>query len=439
MSAAFKKATTLLDVRRQAQLGPLDADDKDRYVDLDGVRGEHIISRFLGILQDEERFAHIAFAGHRGGGKTTLLKRLIKQFEAQNGYCAYFDAHPELIMEDLEYTDVLLYVAQKIVEDVSQAPGVTLDSNVLKTVENYFVEATQIDREEVKKEIALSTEAKARYGFPFLVEFLASINARISGSSTAAKELRNKILKRPDQLISNVNLLLTHVAETLRAMGKTKILLIMDSLDRLQPEVMERAFIREALVFTRLEINLIMTVPLANIYLPTGESLLDQGVKTVTLPMVAVRGKEQSWEEANDVHVSTLSELITKRVDIKTVFEPEDLVREMVLLSGGSFRELFDLLTEAALAAGTPPITRAHLDIAARYVWNAFKAPLNEQDRQHLVKVHLEKNCDRTTEAYRLLFRRFALEYNGEGWADVHPLIMRFDERFKKLLEQQPA
>ncbi len=441
MTPPFEKAKTLRDVRRQAQLEPLPAGDP-RYVDLDKARGQHVVKRFLKLLEhdaactsqdDDGACVHLAYAGHRGCGKSTELFRLQKELEAGATYCAYFDAHPELMMGDLEYTDVLLYIAQKIVEDA--ASKVTLDQSVLQAVENYFVDVTEISREEIKKEIALETSAKGKVNVPFLFELLAGITARIGGSASTAKELRTRFQKRPDQLINQVNLLLEHVTERLKSIGKTRPLLILDSLDRLQPAIVERAIVLEARVFSQLKINLILTVPLASIYLPTGETLNTQGIKEVVLPMVAVRDKGQPWDQVNEAHVNTLCELISARVDVGAVFEDPALVREMVLLSGGSFRELFELLSEAALEADALPITRANLEVAARQVWRSFSAALSFDDRRLLRDIHRMQAADRKSEAFRLLFHRFALEYNGMVWADVHPLIMKFDEHFNNLLK----
>lgn len=428
MTTPFQKAKTLLDVRRQAQLEPLPADDA-RYVPLDAVRGQHVVKRFLKLLEDDSKCMHIAYAGHRGCGKTTELFRLKKEVERTNIYCAYLDAHPELIMGDLEYTDVLLYIAQKIIEDVTNS-NVSLNTGVLKAVEDYFTEVTKITRNEIKKEVSLHASAEAAAGIPWLGKLLAGINARIAGSSAAATELRTRLKRRPDHLIDAVNQLLGHVSEQLGKTGKSRLLLILDSLDRLQPKVIEQAVLREARLIAQLKINLILTVPLAAIYMPGGETLADQGVTPLTLPMVAVRDRDQPWNQVNTAHVAKLSELISTRVDVATVFQDPAIIREMVLLSGGSFRELFDLLAESAMAADETPITHAHFETAARQVWNAFKAPLQFDDRDLLLEIHREKAVDHREKTFRLLFHRFALEYNGHGWADVHPLVMKFDERF---------
>lgn len=427
----FEKAKTLRDVRRQAQVEPLPADDP-RYVPLDDVRGKKVVTRLLRLLEDDEECVHLAYAGHRGSGKTTELFRLIKELEKKGVFCVYFDAHPELNMGDIEYTDILLYIAQKVVAVALE--HVELNNNVLEAVVNYFVEVTKIDKEEVKTEASLESSAKSGFRIPFIVDLLMAINARISGSSSHAKELRTNLQKRPDQLIENVNILIEHVRDQLKTIGKNKLVLILDSLDRLQAKAIQAAVVDHARVYTQLRINLILTVPLASIYLPKGETLDSQGMKLFVLPMVAVRDKNQPWDEVNKIHIEELKKLITMRIDTDIVFEDESIVHEMVLLSGGSFRELFELVGESALEADALPITKENFELASKRVWSAFKAPLKFDDRKYLVDIHREKECDHREESFQLLFHRFALEYNGEGWADVHPLIMRFDTRFKQQL-----
>ncbi len=74
-----KRATRLEELAAQLIVEPLRPGDR-RYVDLSAGRGSKELRRMALHLGDfsaeDNRFAHVAFTGHRGSGKSTELYRL---------------------------------------------------------------------------------------------------------------------------------------------------------------------------------------------------------------------------------------------------------------------------------------------------------------------------------------------------------------------------
>jgi len=432
----FKRATTIREVRREAMVGPLKYGDP-RYVDFGEVRGRDVVRRFLKLLDVEEGFVHIVYAGHRGSGKTTELNHLRYMLEEKGDtFVVYKDAYPDLAVGDLQYTDLLLYIAQMSVEGVGRSHPVRED--LLEDVERWFYEVTKIEREEVEREIGVSAEAEAGLQLPLLGKLLTRLTARIKGRSADLQEIRLRLQSRPDELIDNINRVFLAISEILNEAGKSKLLLMIDSLDRQPSEIMERAFVQWAHMFTQLNVDLILTVPIGMIYSPRGESILDTGFSYVVLPIIKVRRREQSWDDYDEKSVDKLREVIEKRVEVDKVFTDPNIVKEMALMSGGSLRELLRLLEEAALEAEGERIDREAFERGRRNLYQAFTANLRLSDYAALRNIHCRKSFDRTEEELRTLFYRFALEYDAERWADVHPLIY-YSREFQDYLKEHPC
>jgi hypothetical protein len=84
------------------------------------------------------------------------------------------------------------------------------------------------------------------------------------------------------------------------------------------------------------------------IYEPRREALPDV-FKSVVLPMIKIRGKDQSWVQTFPLGIEKLTEVFEQRIDIDKVFSHANLVEKLVLNSGGSLRELMRLIQEACL------------------------------------------------------------------------------------------
>jgi len=93
---------------------------------------------------------------------------------------------------------------------------------------------------------------------------------------------------------------------------------------------------------------MIYTVPISLIYEPKREALPDV-FKNVVLPMIKIRERGQSWDQIYPEGIKSLIEVIERRVEIDKVFSSPDLVKKIVLKSGGSLRELMRLVQEACL------------------------------------------------------------------------------------------
>src|SRR5206468_1606194 len=116
---------------------------------------------------------------------------------------------------------------------------------LLVQLTNWFSEVTQIDTHTVHKELELKTEAGAGTQIPFLASFLAKVTAVLRGTKETRREIRERILKSPDQLIFSVNQLLDACYRAV-APSYEEILLVFDNLDRYSPETVHEMLIAQA-------------------------------------------------------------------------------------------------------------------------------------------------------------------------------------------------
>jgi len=289
-------------------------------------------------------------------------------------------------------------------------------------------EITQVDTETVKKEIELKTSAGVEVKVPFLASFLAKLTALIKGTDESRKEIRKKVLKSPDQLIFSVNQILDECYRAIRADGTyEEILLIFDNLDRYPPDTVHKILIEQADNLKRLRCNMIYTVPISLIYEPKREALPDV-FKNVVLPMIKIRERGQRWDQIYPEGVDSLVEVIERRVEVDKVFSDPGLVRNIALKSGGSLRELMRLVQEACLETVGEKIDETAIEKAIVNVRTEFIRPMPQAFLAELAKIYKNRQTDNSPTQRSILFYRYALEYNGDRWVDVHPLIYDLPE-----------
>jgi hypothetical protein len=302
-------------------------------VDFREIRGTDVQERLKRLLIKPESakglFSHITFAGHRGCGKSTELLRVSEVLRENRFFVVYCLANEELDITDLEYSDLLLAASKVLVGDVGQQ--FPLDEQLLEQITNWFTEITEIDTTTVKKELELKTSAEAGAKVPFLASVLAKLTALIKGTEESRKEIRQKVLKSPDQLIFSVNLILDEYHRAIRAGGPyDELLLIFDNLDRYPPDTVHKVLIEQADNLKRLRCNIIYTVPISLIYEPRREALPDV-FKNVVLPMIKIRGKDQPWSRTFPLGIERLTEVFKQRIEIDKVFSDANLVEKLVL------------------------------------------------------------------------------------------------------------
>jgi hypothetical protein len=431
-SIEFRKISTPEHVKYAADLDPLQPYDP-RYIPLGDVREDNIPGDLYRALKaavghPRGKPAHLCYAGHRGNGKTTELFMVMEKLKKEASFhFVYQAADADLATSDLDYPDLMLYLAKMALEGMPE--DVKLNETLLKPIEQWFADRVAINQDYKNSQMEVKSTASGGFTIPGLLKLLAGLTSSIKGGHKSVIETRHVLRQQVSGLINRMNELFRILRESLKEAGKPhELTLVVDNLDRLPPEVMENSFNKWASLFDQLKVHLIMTVPLPLIYYPEGTKLSEMGFRPLILSMPKIRSREQSWDAFWEEGVNKLMDVIKARVNEEKVFygdekERHECIRRIILVSGGSLRDIMHILTYAGEEAWDEPITRTHVETAIHKVRNELMSNLNSDDIKILVNIHKNKRADRTAEVGRQLHYRWALEYNGEKWADIHPLV----------------
>ncbi|MFN7931988.1 MAG: hypothetical protein U0R19_01600 [Bryobacteraceae bacterium] len=422
-------------IRAMAQCNPdeaLPADDP-RYVDMDRIRGISVHRNILRKLAtaDHQCYCHVALAGHRGSGKSTELNRLIEKAQQDGFHPLYAEVTERVDPNEVVYSDLFRLMAEMLDEEFGGSPAM---AKIGETVKDWFREAIEIDEETIEKTFRLSGEAAIGGSASAGGEVGVAGVAKLSGKTGLGKLLaaiafgrktteiektqyRAKLERYPRQLRDNVNLMLDVAQQEVKDRCPKGILFVLDNIDRYPPAMVNEALVRNAGLFQGLAAHVIFTAPISLLYNPVEEQIQDR-FTTETLPMAPV--KTRSGQEAPEV-IAAMAEAVCKRVP-DSLFATPDLVKRFVLSSGGSTRDMLRLLQRALLEADDR-IIEENVARAEAIVGAEFSRPVTKAQYEILARVFLEKSVDPDETGRWMLFRRQVLEYNGERWVDVHPLL----------------
>lgn len=150
----------------------------------------------------------------------------------------------------------------------------------------------------------------------------------------------------------------------------------------------------------------------------------------MTVPMLPIRERDDSADHVADDALAAVRDLLDKRIDLDQVFEQSGAcVRAAARLSGGRLRDVFHLSRLACELADPDKVAPEHFDAAARRLRGERLTLAKPEQWFRLARIHAEKQvANDPIDAY-LLLHSLVLNYGGEPWWDVHPLV-RLDSRF---------
>ncbi|NES83358.1 MAG: ATP-binding protein [Moorea sp. SIO2B7] len=414
---------------------PLPAGDP-KYVDCREVRGNTDIIEDLGnrIRISDDNTCHL-YSGHRGGGKSTELRRLKKYLEENNFFVIYFEADEEDIQsEDAQYTDILLACTRHLLADLYKIAN---PNKLLNWVNSRVKELKDIAQTELYLE-GLSVEAQ--------IAQVAKITANLRAEPNMRQEIRDKVNPHTVSLIDILNEYLKEAKEKLPN-NCNKLAMIVDNLDRIVPIIQESGrtnheeiFIDRFQQLQALDCHLIYTVPISLLYSHRANDIQANYNDAIILPMVMVRTPD---DNKYDDGLDKIQQLIGKRfgkiapkLSLETeIFHSKDTLRQMCLMSGGHIRDLMHLMQNAISGSSSLPITKTTVRKSISKLRDVYRRSVNEQQWELLAEIYRYKRIINDNKYRDLLFNRCLLEYcywdeeyELKRWCDVHPLIRGIPE-----------
>lgn len=412
---------------------PLNPGDP-RWHDFDPVRGTDLrtnISRILRGAEAEHKHSHIALAGHRGCGKSTELNRIRAEALAEGYLPLYALVDVQADPNEIGFGDLFLLMLRLLDDRFRQDEKLSpLPDKTLKFVTDWFRDVTHVEEQEIERTIEYSGGAELGVTTPF-AKLLFGLNLLRRSTGKRREEVKEAVEKYPDQLRQNLNALLDDAKKIAAAAYPRGPLFILDNLDRYPPEMIDNAVLKQADTFNGITAHILFVVPISLLYNPPGETVEDRFVDLETLPMIPVFRREDR-HRSDEAVLDEVVEAIFKRVP-RSLFADSALARDLARFSGGCPRDLMRLLKRALLESRNQIDERA-VRRAVSVVRGEMARKLTHAHYAILAGVHFDGDVDPDDTGRFLLYRRAALEYNGERWVGVHPLLWDTPE-FKAALD----
>lgn len=409
------------------------------YVDCKAVRGGSDILVELGKkIQRSQQSTCQLYSGHRGGGKSTELRRLQQDLDQKGCLVIYFSAEDEDINpEDVEYADILLACTRHLLEGLRLADP--------KPVVGWLEDRWQAINAILQTEISLD-----KLSVEGSIQQFAKITASIRAQPSQRYQIRQLINPHTETLVVALNQFIAD-AKTKLPLGKNNLVVIADGLEKITLVSRENGrsnhdeiFVDRAEQLKSLNCHVIYTVPISLVLSNRASDLMEiYNCAPQVLPMIAVQTRDNQPYPAG---IEKLKEIVQSRVRsvasanglaLETqVFESPETLERLCTISGGHVRNLI-LLMKLAIDYNeeTLPIQATALQQAIRQLRKTYRDTVNDNQWELLVKVFRTKRIPHDQQHRSLLFTRCLLEYvdDEEAWHDVHPLLRDVPE-FKDAL-----
>ncbi len=435
--SVLKKAENLQQIRKVCRPTPLKGEELDHFfVETDQGRDPYQRTRErLSAALEMDEDVHLLFYGHRGCGKSTELNKFIAE---QGGLYlpVNFSVHQEMSPVAIRAEDLVLVIADRVL-NAAQEAGLKVKDQYLAPVLQYFSETTETQKisRDTTGEVGGGVETKdSLLGklAGLFAKLRMDIKLNVHGEETRVSRLR----KRPADLLAQVNLLIGAVRDALE--GGQRLLIIVEDLDKLDIQKAREIYVNNVSLLTGIQTSIIYTIPVFLFHSPEVNAFKHNFNNVIPLPMIKVTepggNRTQGFE--------TVKEIICRRIDENLI---ETSALELVIeKTGGVLRHVFEVLqTTALMANAETPIRTEHIEYGLKQLqkefWQQITLPydnlpggpesvddlydrLAEYGRK---QQNGEKNPPKSDAKNQILLRSCALvEYNGEGWFGVHPLVM---------------
>ena len=422
----YQPPSHLLEVLQKIEYEEALSDQDPRYVDSQEARGSEktftrLARKFGWDPVSDVFFApyekHILFFGHIGIGKTTELRRYALQLNASRRfYVVEVDVLAKLDRNNLQYTEVLMAMAETLLERL-HGDGFVLGAEALEPLQRWFgnVVQTQATTKELSAE--LKTVAEGGGGIPGLIKLLATFTAAFKTGSSQKSEWRREIRNDFTSLALAFNTLIRLAEAQLARKGRAEqLLFLIDGTDKMRGEDTQQFFVQDAEQLLAIKTLVIYTAPLHLKYDGRLGGKLDADI---VLPMMKLYERDGGRFEAG---WRTMRRLLLLRAD-RCLFASDAEVDRLVEFSGGHPRELLRLLKLCCELAedriDASVVQTAIEKLAADYRY--FLKPADYALLKTIDSNPVDGGNDE--QAQELLHRLALLQYNDGTWRRSHPVV----------------
>lgn len=423
---AYRPPTDILEVLQKIEYEEALPAGDDRYVDTEAARGSEktfsLLARKFGWGAERNIFfpppeKHVLFFGHIGSGKTTELRRYAEKLDSSRRfYAVEVDVLTKLDRNNLQYTEVLMAMAESLLERMIKDGHAMADAD-LQPIRSWFATAIQTGTATREATAELKAGLEAGGGLPGILKLFGGFTAAFKTGASQKNEWRREIRNRYTSLAQAFNNVIRSAEAMLKQAGRAeRVLFIVDGTDKMRGEDTLQFFVHDAEQLLAIQALAIYTAPLHLKYDGRLGGKLDADL---VLPMIKLSEFDGRRCDAGWV---ALRNMLLLRAD-RRIFATDAEIDTLVEYSGGHPRELLRLLKFCCEMADDR-IDAAVTQRALHKLAAEYRYFLTSADYRRLVQVDAAPTQDGNEEADRELLHRLALmQYNDGAWRRSHPVV----------------
>ena len=424
---------------------PLAPATQEFYVDCSDVRGRNAFTKqFCKDLGMANTKLKRLFSGHIGSGKSSELQHLRQKLSEhalvtprKRYFPVLMDATEYLNEADVAVTDILLAIVAEIGDAFRTELQIDLTDTYFKKrwdeVKSFFLSDVELSEGEISL-----PNAKAK------IKLLRT-------DPELRKKVRAKLQEHTASLLDEINLIITEARLKLRQISTESeltpyedVVLILDNFEKMSrlsghadglPS--QRAlFIDNAPQFLKLDVHLVLTVPLP-LARSEGQLASVYGKPPFVLPMI--KAEERDAHKRYDPGHRRMSEIVQRRADgvpLEEIFDI-DALDFLITYCGGDVRGLMSYVQQAATEVEKTPIdlSAAHRALGQTIGYKAAAITPAQWEKLAQLERSPNQQIDNSDADYRKMLQDVNIvEYlngvddaspfeHGELWYAVHPII----------------
>ena len=374
----------------------------------------------------------ILFAGYKGCGKSTELLRLQKQID-ETFVVIGFSVMTELDILNISYIELFIATMERLFAFIDQERAIEIDQRYLDNIRSWL-RSKEIEEVTVKHLGAeLQAGVDAKVDIPFLAKFFGKFKAAAKSSTSVKETLKTKVEPKISDLIFYCNQLIREIKNQVGRIGKQGLVLVVEDMDKIDVTSGSQIFYDHSTQLTQLDSHCIFTFPIALLYHHKFTTIRNNYDESFVLPMIKVREKDGADHRLG---IRVMETIVERRMSLD-FFEDREILRKMIRYSGGCLWDFFRMIKEAADNA---------LDDGDKVIsWKDFNAAYKSLKAEYRYTIAENREKGFTVDDYYAALARCAddpskkpdpseimldlrnnltvLNYNGDEWEDVHPLV----------------
>lgn len=405
------------------------------YVDTTEGRGENPTNNLIRqIRKNKDKSYKILFAGFKGCGKSTELLRLKRELQ-DNFIIDIFSVYENLDPNNFSISELLIAITTELLAFVHKHhDAINLSKDLTKKLDNWSEKTVkeEISYNYAERHTGAGVDIKA--GLGKILNFFAKLSFDFQSGRKFTEISAIETEKTLSDLLLHCNLIVEEIKRQLHVIQKSNIIIIVDDLEKVNPDITEKIFFNYSKQLTSISCSFIFTFPIALVFNPMYNIIINEFDQNLVLPMIKVHDKE--WNDFNP-GMESIGNIINQRIEKPGTLVPGGLLKDFIRMSGGSLRDLFRMLNLAAdnaINSGRDHLEMKDFSYSLAKLKNDYynsisyneKNGMNPQEYYDLlVKCHNDKEKKPMNDRGMLDLRQnmCVLGYNSENWYDVHPVV----------------